>query len=93
MTIKRIINGKIVEIELTQQEMWDAYREQEHEFDKEDVRSTLEDIDDDRITSALTDEQIDDAARWAREWMDESDNMAETRWEIIHDAILEVIKE
>ena len=91
MTIKRIINGKIVEIELTQHEMWDAYREQEHEFDKEDVRSTLEDIDDDRIPPTLTEEQIDDAARWAREWMDANDNMAETRWENIRDAILEVV--
>ena len=93
MTIKRTINGVEMEFELTNQEMWNAYREQEHEYDKEDVRSTLEDIDDDRIPSALSDEQIDDAAWWVREWMDENDNMAETRWEIIHDAILKVIKE
>ena len=32
MTIMRIINGKLVEITLTQSEMWDAYREQEREF-------------------------------------------------------------
>ena len=62
MTIKRMINGVEMEFELTQHEMWGAYREQEHEFDKEDIRSTLEQIDDDRIPSTLTDEQIDDAA-------------------------------
>ena len=92
MTIKRIINGKPVEIKLTEHEMWDAYREQEHEFDMEDVRSTLEDIDDDEVPTTLTDEQIDDAACWARQWMDENDHMAEIRWDIINDAIKEALK-
>ena len=59
MTIKRIINGKPVEIKLTQSEMWDAYREQEHKFDMEDVRHWLEEDE-----QELTDEQIDDAACW-----------------------------
>lgn len=93
MTIKRTINGVEMEFELTKQEMWYAYCEEEHEFDKQDVRSTLVDIDDDRIPPALTEEQINDVACLAREWMNENDNMAETRWEIIHDAILEAIKE
>lgn len=92
MTIKRVINGKLVEIKLTQSEMWDAYREQEHEFDMEDVRSTLEDIDDDEIPETLTDEQIDDAACWAREWLDDNDHISELRWDIIHDAIKEALK-
>lgn len=92
MTIKRIINGKIVEITLTEHEMWNAYREQEHEFDMEDVRSTLDDIDDDGIPVTLTDEQIDDAAYWAREWMNDNDHMAEIRWDIINDAIKEALK-
>ena len=87
MTIKRIINGKPVEIKLTQSEMWDAYREQEHEFDMEDVRHWLEED-----GQELTDEQIDDAACWAREWMDENDHMAEIRWDIIDDAIKEALK-
>lgn len=87
MKIKRIINGKPVEIKLTQSEMWDAYREQEHEFDMEDVRHWLEE--DER---ELTDEQIDDAAYWAREWMDENDHISELRWDIIHDAIKEALK-
>ena len=92
MKINRIINGQRVEIELTQREMWDAYREQEHEFDMEDVRSTLEDIDDDEVPTTLTDEQIDDAAHWAREWMDGNDHMAEIRWDIMNDAIKEALK-
>lgn len=92
MTIKRLINGKEIEIKLTEHEMWDAYREQEHEFDMEDVRSTLKDIDDDEIPETLTDEQIDDAACWAREWLDDNDHISELRWDIIHDAIKEALK-
>lgn len=87
MTIKRIINGKPVEIKLTQSEMWDAYREQEHEFDMEDVRHWLEEDE-----QELTDEQIDDAAYWARQWMDENDHIAEIRWDIIDDAIKEALE-
>lgn len=87
MTIKRIINGIIVEIKLTEHEMWDAYREQEHEFDMEDVRHWLEEDE-----QELTDEQIDDAAYWAREWMDDNDTIAEIRWNIIDDAIKEALK-
>ena len=87
MTIKRIINGKPVEITLTQSEMWDAYREQEHEFDMEDVRHWLEEDE-----QELTDEQIDDAAYWAREWLDSNDHISELRWDIINDAIKEALK-
>lgn len=87
MIIKRVINGKPVEIKLTEHEMWDAYREQEHEFDMEDVRHWLEEDE-----QELTDEQIEDAACWAREWLDDNDHISELRWDIIHDAIKEALK-
>lgn len=35
MIIKRIINGKEIEIELTKEEVYDAYCEQEHKWDIE----------------------------------------------------------
>ena len=87
MKINRIINGQKIEIELTEHEMWSAYREQEHVFDIEDVRDWLEER-----GRELTDEQINDAAWWARQWMDENDYISELRWDIIHDAIKEALK-
>ena len=92
MKIERIINGETVTIELTESEMWDAYREQEHIFDMEDVRSWFDEMDDDSLPESLTDEQVDDAACWAREWIDDNDHIAECRWDCINDAIKEVLK-
>ena len=99
MTINRIINGKQIEIKLTETEMWDAYQEQEHEFDKDDVRHMLEEYEwywtDENGESnppTLTEKQIDDAACWAREWLDENDLIAEVRWNFIHDAVEEALK-
>ena len=92
MKIERVINGQKIEIELTKSEMWSAYREQEHLFDMEDIRSAVESIDDDEIPSTLTDEQIDDAACWARGWMDDNVHILDCRWKIIYNAIREVIK-
>lgn len=98
MKIERIINGHRVEIELTPQEMYDAYFEQEHNFDMEDVRSMLDedhwyytDEAGDPAWPEMTDEQISDAASLAREWMDGNDHMAECRWDCISDAMKEVL--
>ena len=41
MKIAREINGNTVEIELTEDELYDAYNEQKTLFDKEDVREEL----------------------------------------------------
>ena len=37
MTIKRLVNGEVMEFELTQLEMYDAYEEQQHKFDIQDI--------------------------------------------------------
>lgn len=87
MKIERVINGETVTIELTAHELWKAYREQEHKFDKEDVISWLDVMDD---PPELTDEQIDDAAMLARDWMEYNDGIAECRWNCIESAIKEV---
>lgn len=43
MKIEREINGKIEEIELTEDELYNAYDEQKFLFDKEDVEQQLAD--------------------------------------------------
>ena len=87
MKIERVINGETVTIELTAHELWGAYREQEHKFDKEDVISWLDEMDN---PPELTDEQIDDAATLARDWMEFNDGIAECRLNCIESAIKEV---
>lgn len=42
MTIKRTINGCKIEITLTETELHDAYYEQEHNFDVQDVENRFE---------------------------------------------------
>lgn len=95
MTIKRIINGKEIEIKLTEREMWDIYREQEHKFDMEDVRGYIEDIDweDGERPPEMSDDQIDEAAFWMREWIDSNDVVGDIRWDCIRDAIEKVTKD
>lgn len=93
MTIKREVNGKMMEFELTYNEMCNAYFEQEHVFDMEDVRAYY-DYDDETSGDRrrLTEEHAEEVATLAREWMDENDGIAETRWNCIDDAIKEVLK-
>lgn len=93
MKIKRNVNGQDMEFELTWQEMWETYTEQEHLFRMEDVRNYVaecaEDADD---VPELTEEQIDRAADLVTEWMDENDGVSETQWAIVDDAIKEVLR-
>lgn len=49
MKIKREIQGFQLETELTKDELYDAYREQEHIFDLMDVESWFEAFGDDEI--------------------------------------------
>lgn len=95
MKIKRVIRGENVEIELTPQEMYDVYYEQERNFDMEDVRSLLN-LENYYWKAGeapkLTDEQVEHAAFIARNWMDDNDVIAECRWDCIADAIKEVSK-
>ena len=90
MKIIREVNGQQMEFELTDHELWEAYREQEHLFDMEDVCAWLDDMEDD--APGLTDDQIEEAATLARNWMDGNDHMAECRWDCINDAIREVLE-
>lgn len=95
MKIERIVNGKKTEIELTENELCLAYREQQHLFDMEDVRSYVENIDwdDDDRPPEMTEDQIDEAAFWVREWLDESDTIGDVRWDCIREAIEKVMKD
>ena len=95
MTISRIINGTMVNIELSAGELREAYMEQERNYDMEDVRSLLNQ--ENYYWKAgeapkLTDEQVENAALIARDWMDDNDVIAECRWDCIADAIKEVLK-
>ena len=92
MTIKRIINGQPVEITLTEHELWEAYREQEHEFDKEDVVSMWEDMAEDEELPEMTEEQIETVADCVRKWLDANDHISEIRWDNIRDAITEELE-
>ena len=47
MKITRTINGSAVEIELTAQEMREAYEEQHHNYDCDDVRTLFDSFEDD----------------------------------------------
>ena len=87
MTIERIINGRKIQIELTEREMLDAYWEQEHEFDKEDVRAIIDDMDEDKLPEGVTESRIEEAARRARKWIDANDIIGDIRWECLNDAI------
>ena len=49
MVIKRYINGKDTEIELTPREVLDAYYQQEHSFDEDDVRYRFNEWGDERF--------------------------------------------
>lgn len=49
MTIKRKIDGKEFEFELTNDELWNAYIEKEHQFDIEDVESFFCGFSDDEL--------------------------------------------
>ena len=88
MTITRWINGVKVKIELTKTELYDAYKEQQHIFDMDDVRHYWEydEMDEDGRTR-LTDEQISDIADISREFQNESDVILDRIWNCVDEAI------
>ena len=49
MKIKRNIDGREIEIELTAHEMWDAYIEKQHQFDVEDIEDYFYGCEDDEL--------------------------------------------
>jgi len=54
MKIKRTIDGKEFEFELTPQELYDAFAEQEFQYDLSSVRSYFEDYSDDDLYEEYT---------------------------------------
>ena len=79
MKIKRTIDGKEFEFELTPQELYEAFAEQEFKFDLSSVRSYFEDYSDDDLYEeyAMTREELeacfDDIAVELRRNMDKYD--------------------
>lgn len=79
MKINREINGKIYEFELTEQELYDAFAEQEFQFDLENVRNYFEDYtaedfrDEYGITIEEAEEKFEDIAYQLRRNIDKYD--------------------
>lgn len=77
MKIKRTINGIEMEFELTTNEMRDAYHEQQHKYDVEDVECVFYGMDVAEISDiydtswANIEPLIPEMARRYREYMDE----------------------
>lgn len=53
MTIWRTINGIKVEIVLTDGELWDAFKEEQHKCDLSDIDNYFEDLSDDDLMEIL----------------------------------------
>ncbi len=49
MTITREINGQTIEIELTSDELYEAYLEKQNQFDCEDIEDVFNGFDDDEL--------------------------------------------
>jgi len=49
MTIQRKIDGRVYDFDLTSDELYEAFREQEHLFDRADVESYFDDYTDDDL--------------------------------------------
>lgn len=49
MTIIRTINGVEMEIALTDRELWEAYKEEQHKCDLSDIDNAFEDLTDDEL--------------------------------------------
>ena len=77
MVIKREVDGKTLEFELTGKELYEAYRVQEHRFDCDDIRDMLYTYDDEEdfvetfgFDWTEVEDNIDDIAYEMRRQMD-----------------------
>ena len=85
MKISRTINGKAVEIELTQQEMADAFEEQQNNYDMDNVRYFVDEyfdgddgfLDDFGITA---EQAVNGADKIARRFRDMEDDDCAEHW-------------
>lgn len=97
MTIKRNINGTEVEIELTPMELAQAYMEEQHNYDVEDIRNVFdgyeadfgEDVDAELVeyygkTLAELEALVEDMAKAYRRALDNSEE-----WAYCRDAAIE----
>ena len=92
MTIKRIVNGVETEFELTDYEMRQAYYEQEHICDVEDIKSYFEDFTDEDfecnygMTRQEVESKYDAIAYRMRKYLGDDDS-----WTYSRDAAIEYI--
>lgn len=93
MIITRSIGGKHLDFELTPDELYDAFREQEFLFDREDCKAVIDDLADDEIfdTYGVTAEQfmahLDDMAAEKRRNM----NKYDMDWEYARDEAIRAV--
>lgn len=93
MTIKRIINGAEVEIELTKDEMEKVYRIQELHYYMEDVRAEFGERCGDEETGCLySNDTVKAIAKYAMLLREHSDYYWESYWVNIDVAIDEYLK-
>ena len=100
MTIKRNINGVEVEITLTQQELWEAFKEEQSNCDVSDISMMFEDVDAMEIAETYDmpwseiEPLIPEMARRYRKYMDNySEDWIYQRDEAIADVLNEHRKE
>ena len=87
MTITREINGTTINLELTQEEMYKAYYEQQHRFDLEDVKEIAGWLEEDGA-EPFTKEEIESASKELRE-----DYLDDKTGEITHDIIYKILND
>lgn len=79
MTIKRTVNGVEIEFELTDRELYNAFEEQQHIFDRLNMLDYLSDMSDEQltedynITKLEAEKLVDDMAYRMRRYIDKYD--------------------
>ena len=87
MTIKRTVNGIEMEFELTGIELYNAFCEQEHSFDKSDIDCYF-DRENYNLSEAEVDSLIDEMACCMRRYIDKYDcDFSYARDEAIRDVL------
>ena len=86
MTITRIINGERTDIKLTDMEMHYAFTEYQHKCDVWDICYYIAENGEIQLTA----EEIDRAAYISREYQDASDDIGESCFICVRDAIEQV---
>ena len=79
MKIKRTVGNKEMEFELTGAELYDAYQEEQHIFDKDDILNWIWDCDDEYfaeqgVTKKAMEDFSDAMADEMRRYIDKYDN-------------------